>query len=54
MLFTKKNIGGLEVLSVDQVDMMLDKDWLKLITQAKELGLSVEEIRLFLQNESKK
>ena len=41
-------------MSVDQVDMMLDKDWVDLITQAKKLGLTVDEIRLFLQNHSEK
>lgn len=28
----------------------VDKDWLLLITQAKEIGLSIEEIKSFLNN----
>lgn len=45
--------GG-DRLSVNQADMALDQDWVELITQAKKLGLSLEEIRLFLQDQSEK
>ncbi|WEG11527.1 anti-repressor SinI family protein [Pullulanibacillus sp. KACC 23026] len=29
---------------------VLDVEWVKLIKEAKELGLSVEEVRLFFEN----
>lgn len=30
----------------------LDKEWIKLLLDAREIGLSIEEIRNFLQKES--
>lgn len=31
---------------------MLDKEWMKLILEAKQLGLTIEEIKEFLERES--
>lgn len=31
----------------------LDEDWIELIKEAKKLGLTVEEVHAFLQEESK-
>ncbi|WP_338061877.1 anti-repressor SinI family protein [Virgibacillus indicus] len=33
---------------------MLDEEWISLITEAKRLGLTIEEIREFLQREINK
>ncbi|PLR69099.1 anti-repressor SinI family protein [Bacillus sp. UMB0893] len=32
----------------------LDYEWLQLITQAKELGITIEEVKEFLNNHLKK
>ncbi|WP_407271282.1 anti-repressor SinI family protein [Radiobacillus sp. PE A8.2] len=32
-------------------DIVLDQEWVLLIKEAKNIGLSAEEIRLFLSNE---
>ncbi|WP_313958727.1 anti-repressor SinI family protein [Bacillus sp. X1(2014)] len=38
----------MSVLSIETTEEELDKEWLKLIGEAKKLGLSIGEIRDFL------
>ncbi|WP_095742941.1 DNA-binding anti-repressor SinI [Sediminibacillus massiliensis] len=32
---------------------LLDKDWLEMLGEAKEIGLTVEEVKLFLRENTK-
>jgi hypothetical protein len=39
---------------VNEVETVLDVEWVALILEAKELGLSIEEVHTFLQTSNKK
>lgn len=41
----------IEVMEFSQTNL-LDQEWIELIIEAKQLGLSFEEIQQFLQNEN--
>lgn len=41
-------------MNANQAGVLLDQDWVELIYKAKELGLTIEEIRLFLQKQQVK
>lgn len=44
-------LGGLN-MSADEKGKEIDLDWLKLIKEAKEIGISIEEIREFLHRQT--
>jgi hypothetical protein len=39
-----------EVKELSQTDHLLDQEWLELMIEAKQLGLSFEKVQQFLQN----
>ncbi|MEH7180530.1 anti-repressor SinI family protein [Neobacillus vireti] len=40
----------MSIVTTEKTERELDKEWLELILEAKNLGISVDEIRDFLKN----